>query len=114
MRFLARIKKGSATDKLWRGNRRAGGLIGAVNFRLIDGVYCSTRELVDAEVNVLRANRSVELETLQIMPAAVAAPAEPISSEPDGAEPPDPTPAAAAPTPGPVVNNPPRKQAARK
>lgn len=66
MRFLARIKKDSHVDRLWRGNRRVGGRVGAVAFRLAAGTYQSVGELDESQVAAIRANPSVELEALAL------------------------------------------------
>lgn len=77
MRFLARIKRGSAVDKHWRGNRRAGGFIGAIPFRLVDNQYVS-RELDESQVTAIRNNISVQLETAGVLPSAPVVEKQPV------------------------------------
>ena len=90
MRFGARLKRGSAIDRLWRGQSRMGGELSGVPFHLVGDLFAGfyvVDKLEPDQVTALRHNPSVELD-LETEPLGAARPVSDVNeTKPRGRRP---------------------------
>lgn len=89
MKFLARIRKGSAVHNMWRGQSRLGGELRDVPFKwsIAEHQYLSTRPLEPAEVTLFDHHDSVQIEMIgEPVGAAVPRPPAESANKPAGSD----------------------------